>query len=59
MGQRTLNLWSLVKPQDEEAGSLSLSVDLGNTGLLQEQEINVKCIKSMTFGGIVTVVSLY
>lgn len=47
-----------MKPQDEEAGSLSLSVDLGNTGLLQEQEINVKCIQSMTFGGIVTVVSL-
>lgn len=43
----------------EAAGSPSPSADLGNTELLQEQEINFTCIKSTRFGGVVALVNLY
>ena len=51
MAQRTRKPWRLVKPQMEEHGSLSLYVNLEDSELSQEQEINFNCIKSMRSGG--------
>ena len=51
MGQSTLKPWSLVKPQMKEHGSPSLYVNLDDSELSQEQEVNFHRLKSMGLGG--------
>lgn len=50
VGQRALKPWRSVGPRMKGLGPLGLHVNLGNSELSYEQEINIKCIQSIRFG---------